>query len=382
MKNEEFRIYLSRMLESAECIRLKPNSRILVLSDLHLGDGSSRDDALRNRSLLCAALRDYYLPNGYLLVLNGDVEELQKFDLDAIRAAHGELYGLFRDFAAKNHLRKLAGNHDRELMDAKRPEFPVVEALRLDHGAGTLLCYHGHQSSEYYARFGAVSKFLVRYLGRTFGVKNRDRPMTSKRRRKVERQSYYASRRLGIASLIGHTHRPLFESLSKYDQLRFRLETLIDRYAKDTEADEARRMEEEIRLLAREVRYMARRRQRSRAASLYDSDGVPVPCLFNSGCATGKSGVTCLEISGDRLSMVLWSSRGKVKPWIEREALEKIPMAGREDEKPVRYTLRSDAIDSVFARIRLLSDVMSPKRIRRSRKDGGASPLLSDEEGL
>lgn len=364
MKTDDFTQYLSAMLSGAERIRLQPNSRILIISDLHLGDGSSRDDSLGNAALLLSALRDYYLPMGYLLVMNGDVEELQKFSLEAIKEAHADLYGVFRDFAAKNHLWKIVGNHDRELLAMKRSEFPLHEALRLDHQAGTLLCYHGHQSSEYYVRFQAVSKFLVRWLGRPLGVKNRDRPMTSKRRRKVERQSYYASRELGIASVIGHTHRPLFESLSKYDQLRFRLETLIDRYAACPEADTALRLEEEIRLLAREVRSMARRKLRARAASLYDTDGVAVPCLFNSGCATGKSGISCLEISGDRLSMVHWSARGKVKPWIEREALEKIPVAGLEEGLPVRYTLRSDAIESVFARIRLLSEAIGARRVR------------------
>jgi UDP-2,3-diacylglucosamine pyrophosphatase LpxH len=361
MKNEEFCLYLKHLLEKAERIQLQPNSRILLLSDLHLGDGSSRDDIMGNISLLVSALRDYYLPMGYLLVLNGDVEELQKFSLEAIRQAHADLFQVFRDFAAKNHLRKLVGNHDRDLLAVEGDEFLLTEALRLDHSSGTLLCYHGHQSSEYYVRFEAVSKFLVRYLGRPLGVKNRDRAMTSQRRRKVERQSYYASLRLGIASLIGHTHRPLFESLSKYDQLRFRLESLIARYSSDPESDDAVRLGDEIRLLAREVRAMARRKRRSRAASLYDSDGVPVPCLFNSGCATGKSGVTCLEITGERLSMVLWSSKGKVKPWIEREALEKIPVSGLEESRPVRYTLRSDVIDSIFARIRLLSEALGPK---------------------
>lgn len=361
MKNEEFRIYLTNLLETAERIRLQPNSRILVLSDLHLGDGGSRDDIRGNISLLVSALRDYYLPLGYLLVLNGDVEELQKFNLADIRRAHADLFQVFRDFAAKNHLRKLVGNHDRDLLALEPDEFPLTEALRLDHPAGTLLCYHGHQSSEYYVRFEAVSKFLVRYLGRPLGIKNRDRPMTSQRRRKVERQSYLASLRLGIASVIGHTHRPLFESLSKYDQLRFRLESLIARYSADPESEEAARLGDEIRLLAQEVRSMARRRRRTRASSLYDSDGVPVPCLFNSGCATGKSGVTCLEINGERLLMVLWSSTEKVKPWIEREALEKMPVSGLEESRPVRYTLRGDAIESVFVRIRLLSEALGPR---------------------
>jgi UDP-2,3-diacylglucosamine pyrophosphatase LpxH len=354
MKTEEFRRYLADILETAECIQIKENSRIVIISDLHLGDGSARDDSMPNIGLLVSALRDYYLPKGFLLVLNGDVEELQKNSAAKVRRAHGDLYGIFDSFDRKNHFRKIVGNHDQDLLTDPAGPYKLSEALRLDHPAGTLLCFHGHQPSEYYVRFGAVSEFLVRYLGRPLGIKNRDRPMTSKRRRKVERQSYLASRKLGIASVIGHTHRPLFESLSKYDQLRFRLESLISSYASGVgPADEAQ--EEEIRVLAHEVRSMVRKRDRKGAGSLYDTDGVPVPCLFNSGCATGKSGVTCIEISGDRISMVLWSKPGRVKAWIEREALERSSEGG-EDCPSMRYTLRSDTIDAVFTRIRLLSE--------------------------
>ncbi len=352
MNTEEFRLYIASILKTTERIQLQNNSRILIISDLHLGDGSSRDDSIHNYPLIMKALRDYYLPRGFLLVLNGDIEELQKFKLSAIRAAHPEIYEVFDAFAAKKHFRKLVGNHDSELLEGPHAPYPLHEALRLDHPEGTLLCYHGHQPSEYYVRFHGLTHFLVRYLGRPLGIKNRDRAMTNKRRRKVERQAYLVSRSLGIASIIGHTHRPLFESFSKYDQLRFKLETLISTYAQDKVSDP--RQEEEIRFLAAEVRKIVRKKERRGTASLYDTDGVPVPCLFNSGCSTGKSGITCIEISGERISLVLWSEAGRVKTWIEREALDKSPL-GEESGAPLRYILRSDEIGAVFTRIRLLS---------------------------
>ena len=55
------------------------------MSDLHLGDGGPRDDFRPNAELVHDVLRDYYLEAGYSLVLNGDIEELQRFSYAKIR---------------------------------------------------------------------------------------------------------------------------------------------------------------------------------------------------------------------------------------------------------------------------------------------------------
>ncbi len=71
---------------------------MVVFSDLHMGDGGPRDDFRFNAELVRSALHGYYLPKGFSLVLNGDIEELQRFRLPAIRSRWGDIFRLFAEF--------------------------------------------------------------------------------------------------------------------------------------------------------------------------------------------------------------------------------------------------------------------------------------------
>jgi hypothetical protein len=51
-----------------------------------MGDGSNNDDLKRNGGIVAAFLERYYLPRGSTLILNGDIEDLQKFRLGRIRS--------------------------------------------------------------------------------------------------------------------------------------------------------------------------------------------------------------------------------------------------------------------------------------------------------
>ncbi|MCK7506538.1 MAG: hypothetical protein MZV70_22430 [Desulfobacterales bacterium] len=84
----EFLESLRELEAESERMPLDQGSRIVILSDLHLGDGSGSDDFLRNRAAVQDALRSWYLPREYLLVLNGDIEDLQKASFPRILGAH------------------------------------------------------------------------------------------------------------------------------------------------------------------------------------------------------------------------------------------------------------------------------------------------------
>jgi hypothetical protein len=53
--------------------------KFVIMSDLHLGDGGSGEDALHNEALILTALRGVYLRGRFQLVLNGEVEALFSF---------------------------------------------------------------------------------------------------------------------------------------------------------------------------------------------------------------------------------------------------------------------------------------------------------------
>ena len=89
---------LERLLQKAKPVTLGQSAKVLILSDLHMGNGGRRDDFRRNAELVKAMLGSYYLPEKYSLVLNGDIEELFKFPLESIVDEWGDMYDLFLKF--------------------------------------------------------------------------------------------------------------------------------------------------------------------------------------------------------------------------------------------------------------------------------------------
>ena len=79
MTDEQFTAGIMGQMRVAPAMALDAASRIVVVSDLHMGDGSANDDLRRNGELLASALERRYLEGGSTLILNGDIEDLQKF---------------------------------------------------------------------------------------------------------------------------------------------------------------------------------------------------------------------------------------------------------------------------------------------------------------
>ena len=142
--------------------------------------------------------------------------ELYKFTWKQIASAWEHTYRIFDSFHSKGMLLKTVGNHDsRLLLDLKdQYPYPVDTVLSFTSLRYPLLIYHGHQVSAYYERFNDISRFGVRYFASPLGIMNNSVSHNSRRRHSVERRIYDFSRKERIVSLIGHTHRPLFKSIS------------------------------------------------------------------------------------------------------------------------------------------------------------------------
>lgn len=344
---------LHRLLAKAATRPLCSGERLVIASDLHLGDGGKRDDFRRNSGLVMSAFRDYYLARGYGLILNGDIEELQRFELAAVRRAWGPFYELLKEFARGPGLRKIFGNHDLELSLRSDP-YPAAElneALRLTSGDDSLLVFHGHQASAFLTTFLALAGFVLRYVATPLGIRAYSTSQDSRKKYRVERLVYAFSAGERVVSLIGHTHRPLFESLSKLDSLKFRIEALCRRYPEAPAAE-------------REALAEAIRRSRQELEDLYDKGESPgctsalynsrllVPCLFNSGCAVGKRGFTALEIRDGKIALVHWFDRRRSDRYLH-EHDEPVEHLG--DSDYYRVVIKEDSLDYVFTRIRLLT---------------------------
>jgi UDP-2,3-diacylglucosamine pyrophosphatase LpxH len=320
---------------------------------MHLGGGGESDDFLRNADLCTRVLRDHYLNSGYCLVLNGDIEDLQKFSMKRIERRWREIFELFSAFNEQTGLFKIVGNHDIHLISRKEYPFPLklLRSLRLRFRKNTIFIFHGHQASLFYERFNYLDGFFLRYFAQPMGIMNYSVSHDSAKRFRVEKRVYDFSAKRKILSIIGHTHRPLFESLSKIDSIKFKIEQLCRSFI-DARDGERRSIERDIVFYRNELQAIYDRGMKNGSrSSLYNSN-LLVPCLFNSGCTIGKRGITAIEIENNMISLVYWFDRSRGEKHFSHNELpiEQLGQSGY-----YRMVLKRDCLNYIFTRINLLT---------------------------
>ncbi|MCF7928744.1 MAG: metallophosphoesterase [Spirochaetales bacterium] len=354
---------LQALYDEAPRLKRERHGRIVIFSDLHLGDGSSRDDFRPNSELFHRVLKENYLERDYSLVLNGDIEELQRYRLDRIMAAWPELYDTFFEFHRQERLFKLAGNHDFDLYLNRVPEypFPIYPALRINGGSKELFIFHGHQASNYFAQLNQVAGFLIRVFVHPVGIKNRSAAHKVRKRYRIENRIYDFARKRKLIAVIGHTHRPLFESLSKTESLKYHIERLCRNYPGAINGAR-RRIESQIMQYRNELEEISSKQRsrfsprRSRSETLADrlyNRELTVPCLFNSGCVIGKRGLTAIEIEGEMVRLVHWFDAQRSKKYFSYNGYQPEPLD--EDQRFYRVILKEDNLSYLEARITLLA---------------------------
>jgi UDP-2,3-diacylglucosamine pyrophosphatase LpxH len=352
MSDETFSLEnLTRLYRETPETELAPDARIVIFSDLHLGNGGRTDDFLPNSELFLRALRDYYLPRGDSLLLNGDIEELQRFSLPSIRRRWRDVYEVFDSFEARNRLHRLVGNHDLALIEGDHRPFEIAEALRLRHHGNTIFVFHGHQTALRFAKYNHLVEFVLRYLANPLRITNTSVAHDSLKRFRTEERVYEFASSMKVLSIIGHTHRPLFESMSKLDSIKFEIERLCRKYPK-VSMQKQRKIERSIEQYKRELARINEDDDPSATvASLYNANLV-VPCMFNSGTVIGKRGMTCLEITEGRIALVHWFDDRKSDKYLRYSGYSTEQLPGTDFH---RVVIKSDSLDYIFSRIRLLA---------------------------
>lgn len=221
---------LEYLYDTAAYISLKNNNKFVIFSDLHLGDGGRNDDFKKNGPLFQSVLEEYYLKHNYTLILNGDIEELQRFSLKSIKKRWKNLYYLFDSFQKNNRFYKLYGNHDdKYLLDRVEYDYPVKNSIIINYKNTRIFVIHGHQPSIYFTQFNWFAGFWLKYFANLMGIKNFPVPFHSTIKYLTEKRAYEYAKYKRIISIMGHTHRPLFESLSKLDHLKY----LVEEYCRE-----------------------------------------------------------------------------------------------------------------------------------------------------
>lgn len=272
MVDKDIQMKLSHLHQNSPAFSLNRSDKVVIVSDLHMGDGRSHDDFRGTSSLFQSIFERFYLDKGFKLILNGDIEELHKFRLKNIFEKWNSVYDLFERFQDGPGIFKLFGNHDYDFFfnhfhDRIHEQF---ESIRLRYLEGELFFLHGHQSSHLLERFHTANKLLVKSIVnplkiRNFELRFEEKPVT----RKEIRLSDFSMDK-GILTFMGHTHRPLF------------------------------------------------------------GNHHGVPGLFNSGAAIGKQGITTLEIENGYLSLVHWWDRSGVKRYLTRDWFDPMRMLGKD----------------------------------------------------
>lgn len=226
---------LQQAYEEAVTIPLHSESKFVIMSDCHRGQGNTGDNFLSNQNLFFGAL-EYYYENGFTYIELGDGDELwENRKMSSIIEAHSDAFWMMSRFYKENRLYMIYGNHDIvkgrkcfakkhcnhyycDSADCCLPLFPGIqlpESLILeDSEKRRIFLVHGHQGSVLNDQLWPLARFLVRYLWRPLELigflapTGAGRPNEKKERIEKELANFANSKQQIM--IAGHTHRPVF----------------------------------------------------------------------------------------------------------------------------------------------------------------------------
>ncbi|MBN2366179.1 MAG: hypothetical protein EH225_09355 [Calditrichaeota bacterium] len=315
--------------------------KLIVFSDHHRGKNDGADDFRPCKAAYHAAL-GYYLSAGFTLVLLGDVEELWECHAkDVIRTYHDTLI-LEQRFSLENRLIRFWGNHDDEwqypsrvnkflktYLSNPRSVPGVLESQLLfvksgDKKLGELFFVHGHQGTLESDRFSWLSRFAVRYLWRPFqritNIKSTTPASDFNLRLKLELAMHeWASKQPGLILIAGHTHHPVFSSVSHEAMLKAEIADLKKRLDKTSYKKEQEKLAEQINEKNARLNWVLAKSN----GVMLDIPSEQKPCYFNTGCCSFSDGdITGIEIENGLIRLVRWpDDEGNARKKILRQAL-------------------------------------------------------------
>lgn len=354
LKTKQLYRKLDKLLKEGLQVDLEKHPRWVIFSDLHMGDGGSTDDFKRNAPLFKEVLEKYYLKNDAALILNGDVEELQRFNVNKIYQTWEHVYDVFDRFDKKGNLYKTIGNHDLELPLLKNLPFSYqhYDSINMKYRDQDIFIYHGHQASKKYQQHNDLIGFGLKYFANPLGIKSYSVSHSSKKQYKIEKRAYEYSAFRKVISIIGHTHRPLFESLHKVDRLKFKIEQLCREFVQADE-QEGEAIRTEIKQYRKELKKFYKLHKDHDLQNYVYNTIFNIPCVFNSGCVVGKRGMTCLEIEGEKIRLVHWFDKNISEKYLNKDYRYKPEKLSSTDY--YRMIIDEESLPYIFTRIKFLT---------------------------
>jgi predicted phosphodiesterase len=302
------------------------------------------------------AALDYYFENKFQYISLGDSEELWENTLMQVKKHNTITFEAEKKFILKDRFFKVFGNHDlywdnslivsqqlKAIYGKKLRVFEGVilekdnkeeriqkqkngetfsflkkkpeaddEALPIANCPITIFLTHGHQGDassdgNWFSKFFVANIWapLQSYLRINFNTPAYDEDLkTAHNLIMYEWSAKYKS----LVLITGHTHQPVFESLTHPERLYKKLADAI----KANRTDEANEIEQEI-------------KRRGRDYKTTPAQYLAVkPSYFNSGCCCYRDGdITGIEITHEKISLVKWNIH-KERVLLEETTLEKL----------------------------------------------------------
>lgn len=283
--------------------------KFIIFSDQHKGARDGADDFTNCEPNYLAAL-DFYNTNEFCLVCNGDSEELWENSLTRVKEKNVKTFEAEKKFLDREAFVKIIGNHDLywnndpfawwQLKKIYSKEVKIYEAVILATTIGNkslqIFCTHGHQGDAQ-SDGNWFSKFFVARIWAPLQAYLRINPNTpayntEKKTLHNEIMYEWSSRHTDALMITGHTHQPVFESLTHIERLYKRMQFAQSQ----NNPVVVTAIEEEIRKIEKQFTAIA-------------MDYLTMkPTYFNSGCCCFTDGdITGIEIADGCIRLIKWT---------------------------------------------------------------------------
>ncbi|NCD69336.1 metallophosphoesterase [Mucilaginibacter agri] len=281
--------------------------RFIVLSDQHKGARDNSDDfALAEKNYLAAL--DYYDQERFTYINLGDSEELWENLFLTVKHHNKATFEAEKKFLDRDAFVKIFGNHDLywdndplapiSLYQIYSKKFKVYEGIILQTTINKkpldIYMTHGHQG-DLQCDGNWFSKWFVSNVWapvQSYLCINLNTPANNNDLKTAHNQMMYewSSRQNNTLLITGHTHQPVFQSLTHIESLYIQRA----RAEKNNDVNEINKLNVEI-----------TKRHLENDSSL-DFTGYR-PTYFNSGCCCFDDGdITGIEIADGFVRLIKW----------------------------------------------------------------------------
>ncbi len=281
--------------------------KFIILSDHHKGAKNGADDfALAEKNYLEAL--QYYNNNGYFYIALGDCEEFWENTVAAVKKHNASSFDKEKLFLQRKAFIKIFGNHDLdwdnnpfasvELKNIYDQEVTIYEGVILNtiinNQPLNIYLTHGHQGDAI-SDGNWFSKWFIANIWAPLQAYLNLNPNTPayEDHLKTDHNRFmyeWIAQKKNLLLITGHTHQPVFESLTHIESLYRKLS--IAKEAKETATIE--KIETEI------------QRKKLEGQTIPDFTAYK-SSYFNSGCCCFDDGdITGIEIADGKIRLIKW----------------------------------------------------------------------------